>query len=150
MTNLDVFDTKFKAYQLFCMSIKRLSLMIKTCALSIFHKDLGVTTPKQYPHYVKISLSKIYHEYFEIHIQHTIFFHDPIWVFSPSTSMNPHPQIACHKLQWLKCNNKKYHKHGNLWLSTIGHVQWSNINHTPSKYFIGYMCLKMSMPLAIS
>jgi hypothetical protein len=59
--------------------------MTKTSAPSIFHRDLQVTTPKQYPHYSEISLSKIYHESFEIHIQHTMFFHDPILVFSPST-----------------------------------------------------------------
>jgi len=139
----------YLSHQLFCTSIKRLNLMIKTCALSIFHREGWVTTPKQYPHCTEISLSKIYNEYFEIHIQHTMFFHDPIWEFSPSTYVNPHPQIAYHNLQWLKCDNKIYHKDGNPWLSIIAHVQWSNINHTPSKSFIGYMCFTMSTPLII-
>jgi hypothetical protein len=76
MTNFDVFVAKFRAYQLFYMSIKRLSPIIKTCVFSILHKDLHVTTPKQYPHCIEIRFSIIYHEPFEIHIQHTMFFND--------------------------------------------------------------------------
>jgi hypothetical protein len=38
--------------------------------------DLWVTIPKQNPHCIEISLSRICHESFEIHIQHTMFLHD--------------------------------------------------------------------------
>ncbi len=58
------------------MLIIRLNSMIKTCAFLIFHRDLQVITPTQYLYYIDIKLSRIYHEPFEIHIQHNMFFHD--------------------------------------------------------------------------
>ncbi len=57
----------------------------------MFHREVWVTTPKQYPHYIEISLSKIYNEYFEIHIYHTIFFMIPYESF-------PHQHMWIHIL----------------------------------------------------
>jgi hypothetical protein len=42
--------------------------MTKIYAFLILHRDFEITTPKQYPHYMEINLSRINHEPFEIHI----------------------------------------------------------------------------------